>query len=631
MATYSTVKGFAIQSLASDPVTSVAAAGTWASSPALNTARKNPGGIGLAAAAVCVAGQPDSPTVTDAVEEYNGSSWSTVTAIPVAQCFMASGGILTAGWVTAGNDDGGGNAPFPLTMNLYDGTNWTTGNPILTGRYAATGSGPTTSAFIAGGAIPPGTPGGVTTTEKYNGTSWTASGAMNTARYSGMSSGTATAGLIAGGHSSGSLTANAEIFNGSTWTETGDLNLARQRGAVGGGTATSTSALVVGGYQDSSPPLYVTVNTEFFNGTTWTEVANLGAGVAGQGFATSGGTSALSFGGDNPPTSEKTTTEVWTVPSTVSIVQEGQVWFNSASNILKGYGKTAGTGAWASGGTLNTPYMYSGTAFGTQTAAVFAGGIPGDVTTTQTYNGIAWAASPATLNVGRHYFNCAGVGTSTAGLTFGGEVAAPPYDTTSSESFNGSTWTSTNGLTTSRHSICGGGTQAAAIAMTGGFGTGNSGTNVESWNGTCWTATTAAPHSKKYAMGGGTQTSAFTAGGVQYPPSITALSTSETWNGSAWTEVGAINTARGNGGRAGGSSTDGLIFGGSPPPALAVTEQWDGSTWTEVGDLGTAAASNAGTGTTSEALSVGNGSPNNGQTEEWTVPYPLSIKTFTSS
>ena len=246
---------------------------------------------------------------------------------------------------------------------------------------------------------------------------------------------------------------------------------------------------------------------------------------------------------------------------------KGQVWYNTTTAALKFTG--LGTGTWASGGTLNTPYMYSGTAFGTQNAAVFAGGIPGDVTTTQTYNGTAWAASPATLNVGRHYFSCAGVGTNTAGLTFGGEIAAPPYDTTSSESFNGSTWTATNGLTTSRHSICGVGTSTAAIAMTGGNGTtGNSTTNVESWNGTCWTATTAAPHSKKYAMGGGTQTSAFLAGGTQYP-------------------------------------------------------------WTEVGDLGTAAASNAGTGTTTLALSVGNGSPNNGQTEEWTVA--LAAKTVTVS
>ena len=161
--------------------------------------------------------------------------------------------------------------------------------------------------------------------------------------------------------------------------------------------------------------------------------------------------------------------------------------------------------------------------------------------------------------------------------------------------------------------------------MGGGLGTGFSTTNTESWNGTCWSNTTAAPHSKKYAMGGGTQTSAVVAGGVQYPPSITALSTAETWNGSAWTEVGAINTARGNGGRAAGSSTDALIFGGSPPPALAVTEYWDGTSWTEVADLGTAAASNAGTGTTTAGLSIGNGSPNNGQTEEWLVPGSVQI------
>ncbi len=39
MATYSTIKGFNIQSLASDPYATVAASGTWASGTTMNTAR----------------------------------------------------------------------------------------------------------------------------------------------------------------------------------------------------------------------------------------------------------------------------------------------------------------------------------------------------------------------------------------------------------------------------------------------------------------------------------------------------------------------------------------------------------------------------------------------------------------
>ena len=57
---------------------------------------------------------------------------------------------------------------------------------------------------------------------------------------------------------------------------------------------------------------------------------------------------------------------------------EGEVWYNSTSGTLKGYGQM-GTGAWASGGTMNPPHVSSGGYCGTQDAGVYAGGIPGDI------------------------------------------------------------------------------------------------------------------------------------------------------------------------------------------------------------------------------------------------------------
>ena len=626
MATYSTIKGFTIQSVETDPYTSEIAAGTWASANALNTARKNPGGIGLAGAAVCVGGQPDSPTVTDAVEEYDGTSWTTVTAIPVAQCFVASGGILTAGWVTAGNDDGGGSAPFPTTMNLYDGTNWTTGNPILTGRYAATGSGPTTSAFIAGGAIPPGSPGGVTTTEKYDGTSWTASGAMNTNRYSGMSSGTATAGLIAGGHSSGSLTANAETFDGSTWTETGDLNLARQRGAVGGGTAPGTGALVAGGYQDSSPPLYVTVNTESFDGTTWTEVANLGAGVAGQGFATSGNTSALSFGGDNPPTSEKTTTEVWEVPSSVSVAQIGQVWYNIPSAVLKGYSQALGTGTWASTGSLNTvrPNNFGGGS-GTQIAALAFGGytVPAGVTNaTESYNGSTWTETGHTMNTAR--YKTAACGTQTATLCFSGN-AVSPSETDITEEYNGSTWAVKNTMPTSKADGTGAGTTSAAKYYSGRGPSTTVTTAVFDYDGTNWSVGTSNNTARSQGGGGGTSTDAVFVGGG--PPVVANY---EAWNGSAWVEKADLNSGR-RAAAASVTNTNSVMLAGGEP-GYKLTELFDGTSWSEQADQANEHYNNASATTSATAaLAISNTDSPYALCEEWTVPSITAIKTFTSS
>ena len=71
------------------------------------------------------------------------------------------------------------------------------------------------------------------------------------------------------------------------------------------------------------------------------------------------------------------------------------------------------------------------------------------------------------------------------------------------------------------------------------------------------------------------------------------------------------------------------VGGTSSPPLWALTEQYNGSTWTEVGDLGTARMSIQGCGTTSLGIIAG-GSPDRVETELWDA-NPESVKTFTSS
>ena len=61
----------------------------------------------------------------------------------------------------------------------------------------------------------------------------------------------------------------------------------------------------------------------------------------------------------------------------------------------------------------------------------------------------------------------------------------------------------------------------------------------------------------------------------------------ESWNGSAWTEVGDVNTARyALAASVGGTYTSTIIFGGAPG-SKTNTESWNGSAWTEVNDLPT--------------------------------------------
>ena len=83
-------------------------------------------------------------------------------------------------------------------------------------------------------------------------------------------------------------------------------------------------------------------------------------------------------------------------------------------------------------------------------------------------------------------------------------------------------------------------------------------------------------------------------------------------------------------GRGVDNDSSGIIFGGSASPR-AQTEEWNGTTWTEVADLGTGRSSPGGDGTSIAAIAAGGNPPNSGLTEEWVVPQPNEIKTFTAS
>ena len=95
------------------------------------------------------------------------------------------------------------------------------------------------------------------------------------------------------------------------------------------------------------------------------------------------------------------------------------------------------------------------------------------------------------------------------------------------------------------------------------------------------------------AASAGTKDSGLVFGG-KVPPS-TAIT--ESYNGTSWTEVNDLNTARQALGGSGISNTAALAFGGTVPPDSAVTELWNGSNWTEVNDLNAARQSLAGSGT----------------------------------
>ena len=85
-------------------------------------------------------------------------------------------------------------------------------------------------------------------------------------------------------------------------------------------------------------------------------------------------------------------TQIEAVATDPSNPVEGQVWYNTTSNVLKGQAATT-AGAWATGGTLNTArYMGGSSVSGTQSAALFFGGltVPPVTAVTESYNGSNW-------------------------------------------------------------------------------------------------------------------------------------------------------------------------------------------------------------------------------------------------
>ena len=296
MADYKGIKGFKVQSLASDPTLVEGqvwyntagfalkylgvAAGAWASSTALNTARMYmaASSSGSVTSALVIGGTPVAPT-----ELWNGSSWTEIVD-PTAPRSKASGIGTATALVLAGGD---AVSPPPAavdTVELWNGTAWSEVNDLNDTRYNMGEFGTSTAAVIAGGQ----SPGATNVCETWDGTCWTETNDLNTPAFELAGAGTSgTAGIMFGGRG----VANTESWNGTSWTEVNNLNTGR---ADLGGSGSSTAALGYGGAPSTG-------KTEEWDGTSWTEVADLGTGrYASQGIG-SGTSEAMWAGGNVPP------------------------------------------------------------------------------------------------------------------------------------------------------------------------------------------------------------------------------------------------------------------------------------------------------------------------------------------
>ena len=286
--------------------TTVITAAAWAAGGNLNTARSGmfTGPIGSQTAGLAAGGEDSSKS--NATEEYDGSSWTTVNTVPVSLSYRGGAGTQAAGLLFGGNP----NPSTVATTNEYDGTNWSSGGDLNNSRgYGCIASGTQTAALAASGFNPP--VSHVTVTEYYNGSAWTAQPAASPQVYAVASGGTQTATWAVMGISPPSGKSTFE-WDGSSWTTGNSYATDRVTNLFGGGP--QTVAWMCAGDKDPGFP----TSTNHYDGTTWATAPNVGTARSYGGQA---GTQAagLIFGGTTP--SATAATEEFTGETTAANVK----------------------------------------------------------------------------------------------------------------------------------------------------------------------------------------------------------------------------------------------------------------------------------------------------------------------
>jgi len=161
------------------------------------------------------------------------------------------------------------------------------------------------------------------------------------------------------------------------------------------------------------------------------------------------------------------------------------------------------------------------------------------------------------------------------------------------------------------------GTQTAGL-IAGGWSEDAYQEEVEAYDGTSWSEVGDINTTRGNAAGCGIQTAALMISGATAPLTVNV----EQYDGSSWTEIANVNTAR-TSVPVGFGTTAAAIFcaGGTPPPS-ALTEDWDGTSWTEVADLPAGYRFSQGAGTATAGLRFAGANPTPAQsnvTDEWTV------------
>ena len=258
----------------------------WSTGGNLSVSRYHPVGIGESKNAMIGVGGRLAPSfnIISCNEEYNGSSWSTCTALPHIGYRLNGFGSSNASGVTGGSS--------PTTYTCYtewDGSSWSYGSSTTQCMVLGGGSG-TQNSGVTMGSVPT-----YNYTEEYNGSSWSTGGNLICGRYNSGVSGQGTQnattffGGTAPGIAPGALNCTEE-YNGSSWATGGAMILGKYNL---GGSGTQDAARALAGVY----PTYVQCH-EYYNGTSWSSDTVLPVGSPQNGGGANGSSnSTLYFNG----------------------------------------------------------------------------------------------------------------------------------------------------------------------------------------------------------------------------------------------------------------------------------------------------------------------------------------------
>ena len=293
----------------------------------------------------------------------------------------------------------------------------------------------------------------------------------------------------------------------------------------------------------------------------------------------------------------------------------GEIWYNTTDNVLRAQGFDA-VGTWSSGNNINTARQQAADFGVSRDALVFAGGFaPSRSTSTEVYNGSTFSAG-GSLNTA--VGGAGGAGTATAGLSCGGSQSSPGATgaTAQTEEWDGSAWSTVNNMNTAQPYRPATGTQSSTIAAGGAINYSPPSTHTasEQYDGTTWTSTPSLS-TGRYAENVGTGASALAIAGQDTPSECTNVV--ESWDNSSWTSSPATNANHGGHGKTGTSATAALVWAGGNSDPLAgnqeaSTESWDGTSWTTLAsaaNITTWVAFPQSTGTSTSAISAGGNAP----------------------